>query len=93
MKVGLIQLELSIPWANSLKDKRHAIKGLKQRLHQRFNVSAAEVGANDEYRTALIGVAAVANDVKFLQSVCQKVVNFVEEHTETNLEDYTVDII
>ena len=93
MKVGLIQLELSIPWANSLKDKRHAIKGLKPRLHSRFNVSAAEVGANDEYQIAILGIAAVANDVQFLQSVCQKVVNFVEEHTETNLEDYTVEII
>ncbi len=93
MKVGLIQMELSIPWANSLKDKRHAIKGLKQRLHSRFNVSAAEVGANEEYRVAMIGIAAVANDVGFLQSVCQKVVNFVEEHTETNLEDFTTEII
>lgn len=93
MLIGAVQLELSIPWAESLKDKRHAIKGLKQRLHQRFNVSAAEVGDADKWRTAIIGVAAVANDAQFLQSVCQKVVNFVEEHGDTVLDDFTIEII
>jgi len=93
MRVGIIQLELSIPWAMSLKDKRRAIKGLIERLRRRFNVSVAEVGDNDFWRSAVIGAAAVGNDVKFLQSVCQKVVNYVEEWTETTLEDFTVEII
>jgi uncharacterized protein len=93
MLIGVVQLELSIPWADSLKDKRHAIKGLKQRLHQRFNVSAAEVGDPDAWRSAVIGIAAVANDAQFLQSVCQKVVNFVEEHGDTVLDDFTIEII
>ena len=91
--VGVVQIELSIPWAESLKDKRRAIKGLKEKVRNRFNVSIAEVDQNDVWRTAVLGMAAVANDVKFIQSVCQKVVNFIEEHPDTVLEDYTVEII
>ncbi|MEZ6194402.1 MAG: DUF503 domain-containing protein [Planctomycetota bacterium] len=93
MLIGVVQLELSIPWADCLKDKRRAIKGLKERLHRRFNVSAAEVGDPDIWRTAVLGIAAVANDAQFLQSVCQKVVNFVEENGDTVLDDFSIEII
>lgn len=77
----------------SLKDKRRAIKGLKERLRRRFNLAVAEVGDNDYWRSCVLGAVTVGNDVRFIQSVCQKVVNFVEESTETTLEDYSVEII
>lgn len=93
MLVGIIQLELSIPWAQGLKDKRRAIKGLKERIHRRFNAAAAEVGDNDVWRSAVIGVVTVGNDAKFLQSVCQKIVNFVEENQDARLEDFTIEVI
>ena len=57
--IGVLQVELSIPWADSLKDKRRAIKGLKEKVKNRFNVSIAEVDQNDVWRTAILGVAAV----------------------------------
>lgn len=91
--VGIVQVELSIPWADSLKDKRRAVKGLKEKVRNRFNVSVAEVDDNDVWRRAVLGIAAAANDVKFIQSVCQKVVNFIEEYPDTVLDDYTVEII
>ncbi len=93
MFIGTVQLEISIPWAMSLKDKRRAIKSLKERMQNRFNASVAEVGDNDVWRSAILGVATVANDVRFLQSVCQKIVNFVEENADTELADFTVEII
>ena len=93
MLVATIQLELSIPWANSLKDKRRAVKSLKDKLGNRFNVSVAEVGDLEIWRSSVIGVAAVANDAQFLQSVAQKIVNFVEEFSEANLEDFAIEII
>ena len=93
MKVGIVQMEVSIPWANSLKDKRRAIRSLKERISSRYNVSVAEVGDNEVWRSSVLGLATVANDAKFIQGVCQKVVNFVEEDTRTNLEDFTIEII
>ena len=93
MLIGIIQLELSIPWANSLKDKRRAIKGLKEKIGRRFNASVAEVGDNDIWRSAILGVATVGNDAKFLQSVCQKIVNFVEEYDDADLADFSIEVI
>ncbi|MCA9320273.1 MAG: DUF503 domain-containing protein [Planctomycetes bacterium] len=93
MLIAAIQLELSIPWAMSLKDKRSAVKSLKEKIQSRFRASAAEVGDQDVWRSAVIGIAVVGNDVKFLQSVSQKIVNFAEEYPNTRLEDFTVEII
>ena len=93
MVIGIVQLELAIEWAMSIKDKRRVVKRLKDRLRNRFNVSVAEVGDNELWRSAVIGVAAVGNDAKFLQSVCQKIVNFVEEYGDAELSDYSIEIL
>lgn len=93
MLIAAIQLELSIPWALSLKDKRRAVKGLKERLHRRYNCATAEVADNDIWRSAVIGIALVGNDARFLQSMAQKIVNYVEEYNDAVLEDYSIEII
>lgn len=93
MYIAAIQIELSIPWAQSLKDKRRAIKGLKEKIQNKFHVSAAEVGENEIWRRSIIGVAAVANEQKYLQSLSQKIVNFVDDHADTVLDDFSIEII
>ena len=59
MTVGVLQLELSIADAMSLKDKRRVVKSLKDRIAHGHNVSIAEVGALDEHRRSILGVAMV----------------------------------
>ena len=66
MTVGVLQLELSIPEAMSLKDKRRVIKSLKDRIAHGHNVSIAEVGALDEHRRSIIGMAMVSNDKRYV---------------------------
>mgnify|MGYP000980448823 CR=1 FL=1 len=62
MVVGVLRLKLMIPGAHSLKDKRRALRGLKDRLRAQHNVSVAEVDAHDVWQTAVLGVAAVGVD-------------------------------
>ena len=62
MTVGVLQVELSIPDAMSLKDKRRVVKSLKDRIAHGHNVSIAEVGALDEHRRSILGMAMVSND-------------------------------
>ena len=57
MTVCVLHLELSIPDAFSLKDKRRVVKSLKDRIAHGQNVSVAEVGALDEHRRAILAVA------------------------------------
>ena len=93
MIVGIIQVELSIPWALSLKDKRQVIRSLKDKVRQKFNVSVAEVGANESWRSAIIGMATVGNEPKFVRDSCDTVMRWIEENCEASVEDFEIEII
>ena len=67
MHSGVLQVEISIPDAMSLKDKRQVVKSLKDRIAHGHNVSIAEVGALDEHRRSIIGMAMVSNDKRYVE--------------------------
>jgi uncharacterized protein YlxP (DUF503 family) len=60
MVVGISVLELHLPQARSLKDKRRVVKSLIERFHQRHRVSVAETAHHDLHQRAEIGIAIVA---------------------------------
>jgi len=72
MVVGVLRLTLYIQGASSLKDKRQVVRKVVDRLRSRFNVTVAEVGDNDVWQRAVIGIAAVANDRSFVNEVLDK---------------------
>ena len=59
--VALCSLTLRLPENGSLKGKRQVVKSIQQRLHNRFNVSVAEVEHNAAWQLAGIAICAVAN--------------------------------
>jgi hypothetical protein len=77
MVVGVLRLTLYIHGASSLKDKRQVLRKVTDRLRSRFNVSVAEVGDNDVWQRAVVGIAAVANDHSFVNEVLDKCVRDV----------------
>ncbi|HZR07338.1 MAG TPA: DUF503 domain-containing protein [Myxococcales bacterium] len=74
MVVGVLRLTLYIHGASSLKDKRQVVRKVTDRLRSRFNVGVAEVGDNDIWQRALIGIVAVSNDHSFVNEVLDKCV-------------------
>jgi uncharacterized protein len=93
MTVGVLQLELSVPDAFSLKDKRRVVKSLKDRIAHGHNVSIAEVGALDEHRRAVLGVAMVSNDSRYVEGALSKLVDFVRAVPQVSLQDYQIDLL
>jgi len=93
MVVGILQLELSIPDAMSLKDKRRVVLGLKDRIRHAHNVSIAEVGALDEHRRSVIGMAMVANDKQYVEGGLSKLVDLVKMTPSLTLIDYQIDFV
>jgi uncharacterized protein YlxP (DUF503 family) len=93
MSVGVLQMELSIGDAMSLKDKRRIIKSLKDRIAFSHNVSIAEVGALDEHRRCIMGVAMVANDQAYVDGALSKLIDFVRTVPSVNLVDYQLDFL
>jgi uncharacterized protein len=92
MVVGTLRLKLVVFESLSLKDKRRAIKSLKERLANRFNVSVAEVGSLDSRQQAELGVAMVANDRTFVNSALDKLVDYVRQDPSASLVDYEVEL-
>lgn len=75
--VGTLILRLIMRGAFSLKDKRRIIKSLKERIRQKYNVSIAEIAAQDKWREAVIGIACVGNDGQFISSILAQIRNFI----------------
>ena len=93
MTIGVLQLELGISDAMSLKDKRRVIKSLIDRIAHGHNVSIAEVGALDEHRRSVIGMAMVANDRRYVEGALSKMVDFVRIVPQVNLMDYKIELL
>ncbi|AKG53679.1 YlxP-like protein [Dehalogenimonas sp. WBC-2] len=72
MNVGILQMNLRLPESHSLKEKRQVVKSLTAQLHNRYNVSAAEVADNDLWQLAGIAVACLSNDKTHTNEVLNK---------------------
>lgn len=89
--VGLVELHLG--GAGSLKEKRHVLKGMKERVKNRFNVSVAEVDHEDLWQRATLAVACVANDGRLANEVVSKAVNFIESLSDGAVIDVRVEVL
>jgi uncharacterized protein YlxP (DUF503 family) len=88
MTIGLLELDLRIPEAHSLKAKRMVLRSVRDRLRNAFNISVAEVEGGDALQHSVLGVAHVSNEQKFSNQVLSKVVAFVERERGIELVDY-----
>ncbi len=81
MQVGTLVLSFPIPGARSLKDKRSVIRRVIARTRDRFNVSAAEVEAQDRPGTAVLGIGAVSESRRVVEETLDAVLRFIEGET------------
>jgi uncharacterized protein len=85
--------DLHLPGCRSLKEKRMIVRSLKARIRNEFEVSAAEVGAQDLLERSEIGVAAVGPDQVPLDALLQKILGFVENNLDGELLNYRNEFI
>ena len=93
MVIGVLQLELGIQDAMSLKDKRRVVRSIKDRLANSGNLSVAEVGALDEHRRSILGLAMVGNDARYIEGALSKCVDFVRGIGQVDLIDYQIEML
>ena len=89
--IALLTLDIHIPHAHSLKDKRMVVRSLKDRLRAKFNVSVSEVDHQDLWQRAQVSVVTVGSDERFLQKVLQEAADEAERIApecmiQTNIE-------
>jgi uncharacterized protein YlxP (DUF503 family) len=73
MPVGLLTLEVHIPEAQSLKDKRQVLRSLKDRLRGKFNVAVAELEHHDVWQRSVIGIVTLSNEEHHVEESLQQV--------------------
>ncbi len=85
MFVGACTLELHLPECRSLKAKRALLRRIQSRLHSRYNVAVAEVGHQDLWQRAVLGVASVSSDRAILDGLFRTLAEEFERHPDAQL--------
>jgi len=94
LAIGVCRIQLRLPENHSLKGKRQVLKSLVARLHNKFNVSAAEVDDHDSWQIASIAIAYTSNDERHANQVLSAVVSFIRsERPDAEIVDYETEII
>jgi uncharacterized protein len=93
MPVGLLTLELHIPDAQSLKDKRQVVRSLKDKLRREFNVAVAELEHHDVWQRSVIGVVTLSNEEKHLKEVLQNVLEKADGILGSMLINQAIEIL
>ena len=93
MPIGLLTLEIHIPDAHSLKDKRQVLRSLKDRLRARFNVAVAELDHQDTWQRAQVGVVSLSNDAAHLEQSLRAVFDEAEQLLGRELVSHELEII
>jgi len=71
--IGVLTLEVHLENSHSLKDKRHVIQGLKERLRHKFNVAVAEIDCQELWQRAVVAAVTVSSDHGHAAAVLQSV--------------------
>ncbi|MDR2421990.1 MAG: DUF503 domain-containing protein [Deltaproteobacteria bacterium] len=91
MLVGVLEVTLSLAGNRSLKGKRKVVASLLGRVKARFNVSAAEVGAQDTHGLAVLGFTVCGSEGRILNGVLDHLLNFIEDNAEAQVVDSFLD--
>jgi uncharacterized protein YlxP (DUF503 family) len=93
MVIGVCKLDLRISENHSLKEKRHVLRKLMDRVKTRFNVAISEVGDNDLWQRAQMGFCTVGNDRRHINSSLDKVIYFIEQMNLVEMVHTEIEII
>ncbi len=79
MPIGLLTLEIHLPYSHSLKEKRAVLRKIRDRLRSRFNVAVAELDHRDVWQVATLGVVSISDSEPLLDAVLRDVLRESEK--------------
>ncbi|RVU54542.1 DUF503 domain-containing protein [Anaerosphaera multitolerans] len=93
MIIGTCKIDLRLFSPNSLKEKRRILNSLIAKLKNNFNISVSEVGNNELWQKATLGIALVSNDSSYVNEILDKVIDYVEEFNDVEIIDVEMEIL
>jgi uncharacterized protein YlxP (DUF503 family) len=92
MIVGTLRVRLLLREARTLKDKRQVLQSIKDRLRQSFNVSVAEIEANDNRQVIVLGMAMAGNEAHPIKQALGEIVNALRAHPVAEFVDFELEV-
>jgi uncharacterized protein YlxP (DUF503 family) len=92
MIVGSLRVRLLVRESRSLKDKRQVVRSIKDRLRNSFNVSVAEVDAEDNRQLVVLGVAMVSNEVAHVKGALEQILAALRGHPVAEFLDHEMEV-
>ena len=93
MPVGLLTLEIHVPDAQSLKDKRQVLRSLKDKLRREYNIAIAELDHHDVWQRSVIGIVTLSNEEKHVREMLNKVLDEADRLLGSFLINQAIEII
>jgi uncharacterized protein YlxP (DUF503 family) len=90
--VGSLRVRLLVREARTLKDKRQVLRSIKDRLRNEFNVSVAEVDAQDNRQLIVLGLAMVGNEHKHVRTTLEQIVAALRGHPVAEFLDHELEV-
>jgi uncharacterized protein YlxP (DUF503 family) len=93
MTVGIARITFRLHGNQSLKEKRKVVKSLIEKSRHRFNVSVAEVADQNLHQRATIGVAVIGSDGRVLNSILDRIIDYMDSMNLAELIQREVELI
>jgi uncharacterized protein YlxP (DUF503 family) len=91
--VGVLIIDIMIQSSTSLKEKRHVLNKIRDRLRNKFNVSVAELDYLDKWQRSQVGIALISNEYSHAENSLQKIFRYLDEFDEFEITNYTFDYV
>ncbi len=92
--IGLCTIEFELPGIANLKEKRGIVKSMLKRLHQTFNISAAEIDDQNALNSSVIAFTLVTNATNHAHKTISTVLNWLEKHyPDALIVDQSIEIL
>ena len=88
--IGVLVVDLYIPGAQSLKDRRMVLRSIKDKVRSKYNASISQLDTEDKWQTATFGVAMIGNDNRYVQGCLQDILNFIENSNGCEISDHQI---
>jgi uncharacterized protein YlxP (DUF503 family) len=92
MWIAVLRIHLLIPGAHSLKDRRQAVRSLKERIKGRFDAACAEVGDLESWNRAFLGLSLVANEKPILQAMTAEIRKYAQNDANVQVTGVDEDV-
>lgn len=93
MIIGLMTIDLYIPHSSSLKEKRMVLKGFKDKIRARYNVSVSEVDFQEKWQRAQLAVVQVGNDYQYIEKNLRTIFQLIESNGTAQILNHSVEFI